>query len=86
MFSGKINIFKICKEFINSNCDSSRLREDENTLKPFSAFLIKDENNNYMISDNEFSIKIILQEDSLKKVLSAHDNINLENLDCKNYI
>lgn len=67
MFTAKINIFMLCKEFLEVNCDSNRLKEKENILLPFSTNLTKDENNNYSISDNEFSIKCILKEEALKK-------------------
>ena len=84
MFSDKINIFKACKEFIESECDSNRLRQDENNLKSFTTYLIKNENNNYSISDNQFSIKCIFQEDVLKNFLSANQLIQYENLSSKN--
>lgn len=83
MFSSKINIFKLCKDFIDANCDSSLLRENENNLKEFTSFLIKDENNNFIISDNEFSIKCSLEENFIKTFSSANETIEYENLNSK---
>jgi hypothetical protein len=84
MFSGNINIFNLCKEFLELNCDSNRLKETENALKPFTILLSEDENNNYRVSDNEFSIKCKLKEESLKKFLSENSvDIRLQKLNSK---
>lgn len=74
MFSNKINIFKICKDFIESNCDSNRISDDEKNLKSFSTFFIKDKHDYFYISDDEFSIKCVFQENCLKKVFERKRN------------
>lgn len=85
MFSEKINIFNLCKEYLALNCYSSGLREKENALAPFTVYLTKDENNNYSLSDNEFSIKCILKEEAVSNFLSANlDKNQIETLSSKN--
>jgi hypothetical protein len=59
------------------------LRENENNLNNFASYLIKDENSNFIISDNEFSIRCILEENFTKKFLSANETIEHENLNSK---
>jgi len=83
MFSSKINIFKLCRDFIIANCETSSLGESVNNSKAFTSFLIKDENNNFIITDKEFSIKCLLEENFMKKFLGANETINYENLNSK---
>jgi hypothetical protein len=87
MFSPNFEIFKLCKGYLELNCDTIRLREKENSLAPFTVYLTKDENNNYRFSDNEFSIKCILKEEAVSKFLSANtDYNNLDKLCSKNIL
>lgn len=76
MFSPINNIFNLSKEYLSLNCDSSILKEKENTLAPFIVHLKKDEKNNYSFSDNEFSIKCIIKEEALIKFYTANSNEN----------
>jgi len=84
MFSNKFSIFKICKDFIESNCDSNRISDDEKNLQSFSTFLLKDKHDNFCFSDDEFSIKCIFQENCLKNFFSANEIIRFENITSKN--
>lgn len=83
MFSRKINIFRLCRDFIDADCDTNLFRENENNLRGFNSYLIKDENNNFIISENEFSIKCILEENFINKFLGANETIDLDNLNSK---
>ena len=68
MFSSKINIFRLCKDFIDANCDSSFLRENENAFNGFTTYLNKDENNNFIEID-----KLHKKYFSKKKILNKAD-------------
>jgi len=86
MFSSKINIFRLCKNFIDSDCDSSFIRDNENIFNGFTTFLNTDESNNFIISDGEFSIKCIIEENFINKFLGANETITLDNLNSKKYL
>lgn len=83
MFSSQIDILKLCKNYIEANFDSRVLRNNENNLKNFSSYLIRDDNDNYIISDNEYSIKCILEENFTKNFLGANEIIEFGNLNSK---
>ena len=82
MFQKKFCIFGICKEFLENDCTVKSANKNNNKQGLVTKF-IRDENGCYNISDNEFSIKCIFEENFLQKFLSANENIDINKLNSK---
>lgn len=81
MQPNKFSIFKNSKEFLENNCNLKFTNKDA-----FITKLIRDDNGCYNISDKEFSIRCIFEENFIKKFLGANDKINKNELHSKFYL